>query len=361
MDPHRTHATSTGSRRGWGALAAAGLAGLVLAACSGSTPHHASSATTSTTTTSTTAAPAAVATCPLTGTPVPGGGPVPQRPALAVKIDNYPAARPQSGMDKADVIFEEPVEGGITRYAAVFQCQDAALVGPVRSARNIDIGILGQLGTPLLVHVGGINPVLANIAASPLVNVDLGNYGSPDHASLRPLRTVLHVLLDGTVVVDAPGSTTPPAPALHLLEQGAQGDAGLQRDHRLLRYVQRHVEVQPHRDGLPALLNGTTPDTLANGVQNSAANVVVQYVQISYGPWLENSEGGLEVQADLYPGASGVAEVYRDGTEITGTWSRSSLGSPTQFLSASGAQIPLQPGQTWVELVPNTITATSTP
>ena len=155
----------------------AGLAGLVLAACSGSTPHHASSATTSTTTTSTTAAPAAVATCPLTGTPVPGGGPVPQRPALAVKIDNYPAARPQSGMDKADVIFEEPVEGGITRYAAVFQCQDAALVGPVRSARNIDIGILGQLGTPLLVHVGGINPVLANIAASPLVNVDLGNYG----------------------------------------------------------------------------------------------------------------------------------------------------------------------------------------
>ena len=107
--------------------------------------------------------------------------------------------------------------------------------------------------------------------------------------------------------------------------------------------------------------NGTTPDTLADGVQNSAANVIVQYVQISYGPWLENSEGGLEVQADLYPGASGVADVYRDGTEITGTWSRSSLGSPTQFLSASGAQIPLQPGQTWVELVPNTITATTTP
>ena len=94
---------------------------------------------------------------------------------MAVKIDNYPAGRPQSGLDKADIIFEEPVEGGITRFAAVFQCQSSALIGPVRSARNIDIGILGQLGTPLLAHVGGINPVLANIDASPIVNVDIGN------------------------------------------------------------------------------------------------------------------------------------------------------------------------------------------
>ncbi len=93
---------------------------------------------------------------------------------MAVKIDNYPDGRPQAGLDKADIVFEEPVEGGITRFAAVFQCQDASLIGPVRSARNIDIGILGQLGNPLLAHVGGINPVLANINASPIVNVDLG-------------------------------------------------------------------------------------------------------------------------------------------------------------------------------------------
>ena len=94
---------------------------------------------------------------------------------MAVKIDNYPDGRPQAGLDKADIVFEEPVEGGITRYAAVFQCQNVALIGPVRSARNIDIGILGQLGNPLEAHVGGINPVLANIDASPIVNVDLGD------------------------------------------------------------------------------------------------------------------------------------------------------------------------------------------
>ena len=68
--------------------------------------------------------------------------------------------------------------------------------------------------------------------------------------------------------------------------------------------------------------NGTTPDMLADNVQNAAANVVVQYVQISYGPWLENSEGGLEVQADLYPNASGTAVIYRNGMAIPATWHR---------------------------------------
>src|SRR5579864_967344 len=164
---HRTRA-----RRplAWGVLASVGIAGLILSACSSSDPPHKAAVKVKPTTT-TTAAPKP--TCPLNGLPAPNAT-VPQRPAMAVKIDNYPNGRPQAGLDKADIVFEEPVEGGITRYAAVFQCQDAALIGPARSARNIDIGILGQLGSPLLAHVGGINPVLANINASPIVNVDLG-------------------------------------------------------------------------------------------------------------------------------------------------------------------------------------------
>jgi hypothetical protein len=100
---------------------------------------------------------------------------------------------------------------------------------------------------------------------------------------------------------------------------------------------------------------------LADNVQNQAANVVVQYVQISYGPWLENDEGGMEVQADLYPNASGAAVIYRNGYAIPGTWHRTTLGSPTQFVNDFGVPIPMQPGQTWVELVPNTIMATTTP
>jgi hypothetical protein len=107
--------------------------------------------------------------------------------------------------------------------------------------------------------------------------------------------------------------------------------------------------------------NGTTPDMLANGAQNQTPNVVVQYVQISYGPWAENSEGGLEVQADLYPNASGTAVVYRNGMAFPASWHRSTLGSPTQFVNAAGQVIPLEQGTTWVELVPSTILATTTP
>jgi hypothetical protein len=340
-----------------------GLTGLVLAACSSSpTPHH-NAAAARTTTTSTTAAPPAAPTCPLTGTPVPGGGAVPQRPALAVKVDNYPDARPQSGLDKADIVFEEPVEGGITRYAAVFQCQEATgLVGPVRSARNIDIGILGQLGTPLEVHVGGINPVLANIDASPIVNVDLGDNGSiitnpaGREAPYDTYSTTAQMW--GT----HPTMTTPPQPLFSYSNTTPAGTPVASVNIDFSGTSDVTWKYNPSISAFQRFYNGTTPDMLADGVQNTAANVVVQYVHITYGPWLENSSpDSLEVQADLYPNATGFAEIYRGGVGIGGTWSRATLGSPTQFHTAAGATITLQPGQTWVELVPDTIKVNVTP
>ena len=354
------HVQSTRHRLGWRLVAVAGFAGLVLSACSSSpAPHKSAVQTTIAPTTTTTAPPAP--TCPLTGTPVPGGGAVPLRPALAVKVDNYPDARPQSGLDKADVIFEEPVEGGITRYAAVFQCQNAPLVGPVRSARNIDIGILGELGSPLEVHVGGIDPVLANINASPIVNVDLGDYGSI--ITNPPGRYAPYSTYSSTAQMwgTHPTMTTPPQPIFTYSSKVPKGTpvASVNINFSSTSDVTWNYDAATGQ--FLRFYNGTTPDTLADGVQNAAANVIVQYVQISYGPWVENSEGGLEVQAALYPNASGNAIVFRNGQEITGTWTRSTLASPTQFLNSSGTPIPLQPGQTWVELVPNTITAATTP
>jgi len=359
-DPRSPHTSWPGRNTGWGILATVGVAGILLSACSAAAVHHHTSATgTTSTSTSTTTAPAP--TCPLTGTPVPGGGPVPSRPALAVKIDNYVAARPQTGLDKADVIFEEPVEGGITRYAAVFQCQNAALVGPVRSARNIDIGILGQLGTPLLVHVGGINPVLANIDASPIINIDLRSYGSLETHPAGRVAPYDTYSSTAQLWSARPAMTTPPQ-ALFTYSNSTPAGTPVATVHvDFSGNSDVTWKYQPASGTFTRFYNGTVPDMLADGVQNAAANVVVQYVQISYGPWLENSEGGLEVQADLYPNASGAAEIFRNGVEIAGTWHRSTLGSPTQFLSTAGTPIPLKPGQTWVELVPNTITVTTTP
>jgi hypothetical protein len=281
---------------------------------------------------------------------------------MAVKIDNYPDGRPQSGLDKADIVFEEPVEGGITRYAAVFQCNNAGLIGPVRSARNIDIGILGQLGNPLLAHVGGINPVLANIDASPIVNVDLG---ASDSLMIHPAGRVppdADFTSTGIVYGTHPNMTTPPQPLFTYSDATPPGGSPVYSIN--IDFSSTSNVTWKYNNALHAFqrfYNGNAPDVLADGVVNTAANVVVQYVQISYGPWAENEQGGMEVQAAMYPNESGAAVIYRSGVAIPGTWHRGALGSPTQFVNAFGVPIPLQPGQTWVELVPSTITAAATP
>jgi hypothetical protein len=293
---------------------------------------------------------------------VPGGGAAPARPALAVKVDNYPDARPQSGLDKADVVFEEPVEGGITRYAAVFQCQEATSVGPVRSARNIDIGILGQLGNPLEVHVGGINPVLANINASPIVNVDLGANGSIESHPAGRFAPYDTYSTTAQMWGTHPTMVTPPAPLFSYSSTTPAGAAVSSVNIDFSGTSNVTWKYNPAISAFQRFYNGTTPDVLADGVQNTAANVVVQYVHISYGPWLENSSSSsLEVQADMYPNASGQAEIFRGGVAIPGTWSRATLATPTQFVTTAGTPIALQPGQTWVELVPDTIMAKTTP
>jgi hypothetical protein len=343
-------------RRGLPIAVGALFAALSLAGCASTPTRHHADAPVRTSTSST----AAAAICPLTGAPVPGGGSVPARPALAVKVDNYPAARPQSGLDDADIIFEEPVEGAITRLVAIFQCQGAPLVGPIRSARNIDIGILGQLGQPLLAHVGGINPVIANIEASPIVNVDLGAYGSIiQHVSGRvaPYNTYAATsALWGT----EPTHTTVPNP---LFSYSSAVPVGTPVSGVAVPFSSTSNVVWRY-DAVAGTFKryyGIFPDLLADGVQNSAANVVIQFVHLTYGPWLENSEGGLEVQANLYSDAAGLAQVYRNGVEIPATWHRSSLSEPTQFEDSTGQPIALQPGVTWVELVPTTVTVTPTP
>jgi len=339
----------------WGVLASAGVAALGLSACSSPAHHDAAPAPAPTTSTT----PPQL--CPLTGLPAPGGT-VPKRPAMAVKVDNYPAARPQSGLDKADIVYEEPVEGGITRYAAVFQCQNVALIGPVRSARNVDIGILGQFGSPLLAHVGGINPVIANIDASPIVNVDIGASNSlmihPAGKEPPDSDYTSTAIVYGT----HPTMTTPPQPVFTYSSTVPAGGSPVSTVNIDFSGTSNVTwKWSPTSKTFLRYYNGTTPDLLADGVQDAAANVVVQYVQISYGPWLENSEGGLEVQSDLYPNASGTAVVYRNGVAIQGTWHRTTLGSPTQFVNADGVAISMQPGQTWVELVPSSLIATTTP
>src|SRR5438552_8624397 len=154
MERH-TRAWSRLGRHGVGVVVVAGAAAAV-AACSSS--HRAAtrrSATTAPTTASTTAGPPPAlpgGVGPLTG--LAADPAVVRRPALVVKIDNAPKARPQAGLNQADIVVEEGVEGGITRFATIFHSGDADPVGPVRSARTSDIFIASALNHPLFAYSG---------------------------------------------------------------------------------------------------------------------------------------------------------------------------------------------------------------
>lgn len=308
-------------------------------------------------TTPTTRAPAAVADCPLTGAPAPGGK-VPNRPALAVKVDNYPAARPQSGIDQADIVFEEPVEGGVTRYVAVFQCQSPSMIGPIRSARYPDVGIIDELSDPIFVHVGGINPIQAMIRQANGDNYDLFyNSAIIQHPSGRVAPYDTYISAADAWRVNSQDKSFP-AP---LFTYSGTVPAGSTTASVHIPYSGTSNETWTWSAGAGKwmLSYSGVPEVLSDGNAEGVTNVVILHVVTTTGPWLENNVGGYEVEVN--PTSGGVAQVLRNGVMIQGRWQRASLESPTQLVSASGAPIALAPGTTWIDMVPDSIPVTSAP
>jgi hypothetical protein len=309
-------------------------------------------------TTTSTVPAGVVPTCPLTGAAAPGGV-VPERPALGIKIGNYPGDRPSAGLNQADIVFEEPVEGAITRLLAVFQCREASLVGDLRSAREPDVGILSQLSDPLFVHAGGIDPIIALLAQAPLQDDNLysgdrGNAIITEQSRVAPYATFVNT---ASLWAFNPADKTPPAPIFHYsgaLPRGAVAGSGQSVHIPFSSTSDVTWEWNPSR-GYLRYYSGQ-PDILLDGTQTTAANVVVMTVPTTNGPWVENSEGGLEVQVQSL--GTGPLLVMRDGAAIAGTWSRSTSTQPATLTATGGAPITLQPGNTWVELVPQGIPVT---
>jgi hypothetical protein len=365
----RRFLTSTAGR-----LAAASVAvGGLLGACGGA--HHVKAAvvppsTASTTTsTSTTVAPTTTtvrrrvaATCPLTGLPAPGGK-VPLRPALAIKVENLPASRPPSGLASADVIYEEPVEAGITRFIVIYQCHDAARVEPIRSGRLIDPDIVRQYGVhTLFSYAGAIGPVVAKVDASSLV--DVGIYQAPAAYWRDGARYAPHNLVSSTAVLYAAGAAhhAPPAPPAPVFRYGnlaspAQPAASVRIPYQ---YSDVTWTWQPSpKNTWSRSYADTGLATLGDGGSIVTTNVVVMKVVMYPSQYVEDAVGSLENLLVLT--GSGPAQVFRNGVVVNGTWRRPTLDQQTQFVDAHGQVIPLSPGPTWVELVPTTVPVTVTP
>jgi hypothetical protein len=308
----------------------------------------------STTTTTTTTAPPPTTTtteppppvAPLTGLTGDFGLRL-LRPALFVKIDNVERARPQAGLNQADIVFEEPVEGDLTRLGAVFHSADAANLGPVRSVRTTDLEILPLLGRPLFASSGGNTGVLPQLHAANVV--DIGNNASGQGFYRSGGRPAPHNLFTSTLALylKAPESPPPPGPLFSYRAPGGDPPPGAVAVGGVaLRFGGPEVSrfVWDGASGTWLRSQRGSPHVDTAGERIAPENVVVMEI-----PYDRSGQRGRSVPHGVVTGEGRVMALV-EGRAIEGTWSRPSLADPLKLVAASGEEIALTPGQTFVEL-----------
>ncbi|MFH0515913.1 DUF3048 domain-containing protein [Streptomyces sp. M41] len=266
--------------------------------------------------------------------------------ALAVKIDNARAARPHTGLNAADIVYVEQVEGGLSRLMAVYAQELPKAVGPVRSARESDLELLRQFDRPMLAYSGAQSKLKPLIDKTPLQARPAGRkstayFRGPDRPSphnlyLRPAR----------LMPSAPGSNVlttgfrfGPAPA------GGKAVAAQSVRYPAARFTFTWSRSQG--DWLVAM-DGKAATT-TDGQRVTAGTVVVQYVRVrasAFHDALGNNTPYTETVG------SGKARVLRDGRAYDVTWKRPKATDGTTFTTAAGKPMRFQHGQVWVVFAP---------
>jgi hypothetical protein len=300
----------------------------------------------------TSSAPENVA-CPLTGVIPPEGAPA-DHPALAIKIEESPDARPQVGLAEADIVYEQPVEGNITRLIAVYHCRDASRIGPVRSARFMDANLLPQFGTPLFGYAGGAPETKARIAAANLVDL---SYITPEAVASYERdvnREAPHNLYTSSASLWAVGEQLGqggrPEAVFVYSDKPGKGKKSTMIDLPFNTSL-AHISWQwkPASKTWVRFVDGE-PALLEDGTQISTQNVIVQ--EITQIPTdIKDAHGSTSYEVEVL--GQGKAYLFRNGRMIVGTWRKDSPESPTVFTMKNGSEMALAPGTTWVELYGN--------
>lgn len=325
------------------ALAVSSSTFLAVGAHADSTTTTNVSSTTSTTTppTTTTTKRSSRSVAPLTGLPYPKRL-LKDRSALTIKIDNTPQAHPQFGVSEADVVYEEIVEGGITRLAAIFYSHLPSIVGPVRSVRRTDREIVFPIGG-IFAFSGGAEYAIKSIETAPVKLYDEFNAGNSMYRD--PARSAPHNLLANAVLLmDKDGKPRPP-PALFSYLHNSEKFQGPRVKAFTVGFESGYAATYAWDERTKSWDRSIfgAPDITAEGVRESPKNVVVMTV---------NYVGGVGV-IDSYAQmiGSGPVAVFSQGRVERGRWSRANLRHPTIYKNAQGKIIKLAPGQTWVELM----------
>jgi len=288
---------------------------------------------------------------PFTGLPVDSA--TLERPLLIVKIENSENARPQSGMDAADIVIEELVEGGITRFRVMFHSELPDVAGPIRSARPVDVELLGGFGASGFAYSGARPEVQGLLGATPSVKVIEGVDGffrddrrrAPHNLYLRP-ATVLDVvaargarpLSDIGWVFDPvppPAALTGPPTATSCADPGASVVIEMSRSFRS-GWTYDFVAGVYRRDQNGVAFEASGPGDIG------AANVVVLATRHYVG-----ASGYDETDATTL-GAPAI--VLRDGNRYAARWVKPTAGDLLLLQTPDGQPFPLKPGPTWIHL-----------
>jgi hypothetical protein len=314
-----------------------------------STTSTEASATTTSTTMATTTSEASTTTVPLTESPI-NGLPVDDptkldRRLLAVKIDNHPQARPQSGLNHADMVFEIKVEG-ITRFLTLWMQTDSEFLGPVRSGRPTDATLLTALNKPTFA-ISGAQGWVQNM----IMSLDINLLTETTPAMFRVgFRSAPHNLYTTT--------------------DGLRADADA-------RQYEDEPPTGPIWEFGPMPADAPAASTITMGFQGT--NTMWTW-DAATGTWLRSTDGqdsnfrdedetegriGFPVVIALYseqysnnglPSShttgTGQAYVFADGKYIEGTWTRENEAEWYTLTDTEGNPIAVPPGQVWVSLVP---------
>ncbi len=296
---------------------------------------------------------------PLTGVPAEA---VADRPALAVKIENSVDARPQTGLNAADVVWEQVVEGGITRFVAVYHSTLPPEIGPVRSIRPMDPAIAAPLHG-LLAFSGGVPTYVdaARGAGLQVLTQDSGIDGFHRWTTRRAPHNVYAA--PETLVAQADDAHRAPPTA-----QFAYSDADQQPTAVAEGQPTGALALTMSGVGRPQWTwnaeanrwlraEGSTPAVEADGSRIGAANVVVLRVDVVSTD--ARDPAGNPVPETILTG-SGEALVASGGHTVAATWSKPRISDPVTLTGSDGDQVTLAPGNAWVELVPNRTGAVAT-
>ena len=292
------------------------------------------------------------ATCPLNGEE-PGNESLLDRPAVAVKIENASVAYPLSGLEDAEVVYEELVEGGVTRFMAIYHCNDSDKAGPVRSARLVDPAIMSPY-SKILVFSGANQPVLDALDEAGIVQIEENAGETALERIPREGISSEHTLYAHTSGARKLGKKDFSDPPVEDLFEFGELDEGTGRKASTITidFSSATTITYEYSDGAWLRAQASSPFMAESGEQIAPTNVLIEEHDVNLSDTITDVAGNPSVEIGD-PTGSGKAVLFRDGRAIVGRWNRDTEEDPVTFETKAGDRMVFAPGSIWIELVPS--------